>query len=141
MQEQVVPTVVKLFANTDRSMRIPLLERLPTSSSTSPPRDPHPSPSPSPSPSPHKPLTPRARTPQVVNESLFSNVAMGFVDTSPALPSSPSRAWTCAQAQAPSMQQVMRAFAKLQMDEEAAIAPTPPSASARSPARPPTLKA
>ena len=29
MQEQVVPTVVKLFANTDRSMRIPLLERLP----------------------------------------------------------------------------------------------------------------
>jgi hypothetical protein len=29
MQEQVVPTVVKLFANTDRSMRMPLLERLP----------------------------------------------------------------------------------------------------------------
>ena len=27
---QVVPTVVKLFANTDRQMRIPLLERLPT---------------------------------------------------------------------------------------------------------------
>ena len=29
MQEQVVPTVVKLFANPDRAMRIPLLERLP----------------------------------------------------------------------------------------------------------------
>ena len=29
MQVQVVPTIVKLFANPDRAMRIPLLERLP----------------------------------------------------------------------------------------------------------------
>ena len=28
-QEQVVPTIIKLFSNTDRQMRLPLLERLP----------------------------------------------------------------------------------------------------------------
>ena len=59
----------------------------------------------------------------MVNESLFSNVAMGFVDTSPALRELTVKSMvTLAPKLKPaSMQQVMRAFAKLQMDEEAAI--------------------
>ena len=39
MQNLVVPTLVKLFASTDRAMRIPLLERLPESPRTLPDGD------------------------------------------------------------------------------------------------------
>lgn len=97
MQAQVVPTVVKLFANTDRAMRIPLLNTLPQ-------------------------LMPHL-TQRTINESIFGHVSLGFADTSPVLreltvksvvPLAPklSRA---------TLGLVMRAFAKLQLDEEAAI--------------------
>ena len=59
MQEQVVPTVVKLFGNADRAMRIPLLERLPA-------------------------LVPHLSS-KVLNDSVFQHVSNGFVDTSPVL--------------------------------------------------------
>ena len=56
-QQQVVPTVVKLFANTDRQMRIPLLERLPGMVSM--------------------------LNQKTINDQIFQHISMGFVDTSP----------------------------------------------------------
>ena len=58
--------------------------------------------------------------PQVVNDSLFNNVSMGFVDTSPALRelTVKSMVTLAPKLKGGTMQQVMRAFAKLQMDEE-----------------------
>jgi SCY1-like protein 1 len=97
MQAQVVPTVVKLFANTDRAMRIPLLNTLPQ-------------------------LMPHL-TARTINESIFGHVSLGFADTSPVL-----RELTVKSVvpMAPKLSRatlglVMRAFAKLQLDEEAAI--------------------
>jgi len=97
MQAQVVPTVVKLFANTDRAMRIPLLTTLPQLMAH---------------------LSQRT-----VNESVFAHIALGFTDTSPVLRELTVKSMV---ALAPklsraSMGAVMRAFAKLQLDEEAAI--------------------
>ena len=69
-------------------------------------------PSPSPNPQPEPPTrTLEHLTSKVVNESLFANVAMGFVDTSPALRELTVKSMvTLAPKLKPaSMQQVMRA--------------------------------
>jgi len=97
MQSQVVPTVVKLFANTDRAMRIPLLQTLPALM--------------------------EHLSARVINETVFGHVSLGFADTSPVLRELTVKSMV---ALAPklsrgNMGQVMRAFAKLQLDEEAAI--------------------
>ena len=96
-QEQVVPTVIKLFANTDRQMRIPLLERLPGMVAH--------------------------LSAKVINDSIFQHVSMGFVDTSAILREMTVKAVVplAPKLNARTMQLVMRAFAKLQLDEEAAI--------------------
>ena len=59
MQGAIVPTIVKMFSNTDRAMRIPLLERL-------------------------EQLVPHLSS-KTVNESIFCHIALGFVDSSPIL--------------------------------------------------------
>ena len=97
MQTQVVPTLVKLFSNTDRSMRIPLLEKLPA-------------------------LMPHLSQ-KVVNDAIFQHISLGFVDTSPVLRelTVKSIVHLAPKFYARTMTQVMRAFAKLQLDEEPAI--------------------
>ncbi|KOO22431.1 n-terminal kinase-like protein, partial [Chrysochromulina tobinii] len=96
-QEQVVPTIIKLFANTDRQMRLPLLERLPSMV--------------------------EHLSKKVINESIFQPLAMGFVDTSVILREMTVKSIVTIAPKLSSgtMQHVMRAFAKLQLDEEAAI--------------------
>jgi len=96
-QEQVVPTIVKLFANTDRQMRIPLLERLP--------------------------LMVEHLSSKVINDSIFQHLSIGFADTSVILREMTVKSIVpLAPKLVPrTMQLVMRAFAKLQLDEEAAI--------------------
>ena len=97
MQNLVVPTLVKLFASTDRAMRIPLLERLPG-------------------------LVDHL-TPKTVNEGVFQNVALGFVDTSPIVRELTVKAIVplAPKLSGRTMSAVLHAFAKLQLDEEAHI--------------------
>ena len=96
-QQQVVPTVVKLFSNTDRQMRIPLLERLP--------------------------MMVEHLSMKTINDQIFQHISMGFSDTSPVLREMTVKAIVplAAKLRPATMGLVMRAFAKLQLDEEAAI--------------------
>ena len=128
----MVPTVVKLFANTDRQMRIPLLERLPTlvphltaktindaifqaraerPPATHPPAARPFAPLPPPPPPPPQPAPPSAQ-----------HISLGFVDTSAVLRELTVKAIVplAPKLRPNTMNHVMRAFAKLQTDEEQA---------------------
>lgn len=94
---QVVPIVSKLFANNDRAMRMPLLEHLPEFSSAIPER--------------------------VLNDTIFAHMSTGFTDAAPQLREMTVKTVVCIapKLNQRSMSHLLRAFAKLQMDEEPAI--------------------
>lgn len=96
-QRQVVPIVSKLFANNDRAMRMPLLELLPSFVASVPER--------------------------VLNENIFPSMCNGFVDASAQLREMTVKAMVplAPRLNQRSLGHVLRAFANLQRDEEAAI--------------------
>jgi hypothetical protein len=94
---RVVPIISKLFANTDRAMRMPLLEHLPQFAALLPPN--------------------------ILNEHIFPHLAGGFTDAAPLLREATVKAIVVVAPllNARALGHVMRAFAALQRDDEPAI--------------------
>ncbi|KAG8467685.1 hypothetical protein KFE25_006737 [Diacronema lutheri] len=93
----VVPIISKLFANTDRAMRLPLLDHLPAIVASIPPR--------------------------VLNEAIFPQLALGFGDASAQLREATVKSIVplAPHLDMRALGHVLRAFATLQRDDEAAI--------------------